>query len=145
LASAWWRHPLYQQGATAVQTRGHKHLSKRLSGPAPFLRLLSQCAAHRGSSQQHSVIMCRKRAAVAVPSSPTTSESPSPFPAGAIAALALALLSHGYALTSLFPYVGYLVLHVGATTNKVQTLIMILQSVPFFLKLFACFLRTVET
>ena len=32
-----------------------------------------------------------------------------PFPVASVAALSFALLSHGYGLTSLFPYVGYMV------------------------------------
>ena len=53
------------------------------------------------------------------PSEPEAAESaPAPFPYTSMLALSLALLAHGYALTSLFPYVGYMVGHLGATENK---------------------------
>lgn len=41
-----------------------------------------------------------------------------PFPWLPILAIAIGLVSHSYALTSLFPYAGYMVQQLGATDDK---------------------------
>jgi hypothetical protein len=49
------------------------------------------------------------------------SSSASAFPLLPMVALCLALLTHGFALTSLFSYVGFMVSHLtGGTTNRDQ-------------------------
>ena len=42
----------------------------------------------------------------------------SPFPWLPMLAISIGLVSHSYALTSLFPYVGYMVQHLGITDDK---------------------------
>ena len=44
--------------------------------------------------------------------------SPVPFPWMPMLALAVGLVSHSYSLSSLFPYVGYMVQHLGITDDK---------------------------
>lgn len=41
-----------------------------------------------------------------------------PFPWPPMLAIAVGLVSHAYALTSLFPYVGYMVQSLGVTDDK---------------------------
>lgn len=47
-----------------------------------------------------------------------TKTMPSPFPWLPMLAISISLVSHSYALTSLFPYVGYMVQHLGITDDK---------------------------
>ncbi len=42
----------------------------------------------------------------------------SPFPWLPMLAISIGLVSHSYALSSLFPYVGVMVQHLGVTDNK---------------------------
>lgn len=42
----------------------------------------------------------------------------SPFPWLPMLAISIGLVSHSYVLTSLFPYVGSMVQHLGVTDNK---------------------------
>lgn len=42
----------------------------------------------------------------------------SPFPWLPMLAIATGLISHSYCLSSLFPYVGYMVQHIGVTDDK---------------------------
>ena len=56
-----------------------------------------------------------------VPSSrvlPTARGMEAPFPWLPMLALAIGLVSHSYSLSSLFPYVGYMVQHLGVTDDK---------------------------
>lgn len=45
-------------------------------------------------------------------------QSGTPFPRMPMLAISMGLISHGYVLTSLFPYVGYMVQHLGVTDDK---------------------------
>lgn len=41
-----------------------------------------------------------------------------PFPWAPMVAISTGLVAHSYALSSLFPYVGYMVQHLGVTDDK---------------------------
>lgn len=48
----------------------------------------------------------------------TDTTAATPFPWLPMLAIAIGLVSHSYALTSLFPYVGYMVQSLGVTDDK---------------------------
>lgn len=52
------------------------------------------------------------------PLQPERTKPKTPFPLMPMVVIATCLVAHAYALRSLFPYVGYMVQHLGVTDDK---------------------------